>query len=132
MAGCNWVATLHLTPMCIGSGSWARWMCSDGMPMVQTNTRANTWFEEALNRMGPDSGHDHVRRADRSDTLLRWLRQMFRSLCSDDTPMVRRAAAQHLGRFAETMEPDFIAQELVPTFQSLSMDGEPVQDLGIF
>ena len=54
---------------------------------------------------------------------------MFRSLCSDDTPMVRRAAAQHLGRFAETMEPDFIAQELVPTFQSLSMDGEPVQSL---
>ena len=40
--------------------------------------------------------------------------------------MVRRAAAQHLGKFAETMEPDFIAQELVPTFQSLSADGAPV------
>ena len=30
----------------------------------------------------------------------------------------------HLGKFAETMEPDFVAQELVPTFQSLSADGE--------
>lgn len=52
------------------------------------------------------------------------LRQLFGKLCRDDTPMVRRAAAFRLGKFAETMEPDLISKELIPLFQDLTQDGE--------
>ena len=53
------------------------------------------------------------------------LRALFRTLSSDDTPMVRRAAASSLGKFAATVEPDSIAKDLLPQFQALSMDGAP-------
>ena len=52
------------------------------------------------------------------------LRQLFRNLGKDDTPMVRRAAAQRLGKFAETVEPVYVAKELVPVFNDLTQDGE--------
>ena len=52
------------------------------------------------------------------------LRAMYRELCGDDTPMVRRAAASNLGRFAEVMEPEMINKELIQQFQNLTVDGE--------
>ena len=51
------------------------------------------------------------------------LRTMFRALSSDDTPMVRRAAASNLGKFGAVVEPDFLAKDLLPQFQALSNDG---------
>lgn len=47
---------------------------------------------------------------------------MFKSLCQDDTPMVRRAAASKLGEFAKVIEPDYLRQELVPLFTNLAND----------
>ena len=41
----------------------------------------------------------------------------------DETPMVRRAAAHKLGRFAEVVEPPYISRELIPSFQDLTQDG---------
>lgn len=52
------------------------------------------------------------------------LRAMYRELCSDDTPMVRRSAASNLGKFAEVVEPEMISKELIPQFQNLTVDGE--------
>lgn len=52
------------------------------------------------------------------------LRSLFRTLSTDDTPMVRRAAASNLGKFGATVEPDNLAKDLLPQFQALSMDGE--------
>ena len=50
------------------------------------------------------------------------LRQLFRTLCSDDTPMVRRAAAGRLGEFAAAIELDYVKSELVPLFATLVTD----------
>lgn len=46
----------------------------------------------------------------------------FRSLCSDDTPMVRRAAASKLGEFAKVLELDSVKTEIVPLFTNLASD----------
>ena len=50
------------------------------------------------------------------------LRGLFASLCKDDTPMVRRSAAQALGAFAAVVEPDAATAELVPLFLGLCQD----------
>uniref|UniRef100_A0A2K6PR16 Protein phosphatase 2 scaffold subunit Abeta n=1 Tax=Rhinopithecus roxellana TaxID=61622 RepID=A0A2K6PR16_RHIRO len=50
------------------------------------------------------------------------IRQQFRSLCSDDTPMVRRAAASKLGEFAKALELDSVKSEIVPLFTNLASD----------
>jgi serine/threonine-protein phosphatase 2A regulatory subunit A len=53
------------------------------------------------------------------------LRELFGQLCRDDTPMVRRAAAQKLGGFAQAVERDFVSRELLPMFTDLTQDGKP-------
>ncbi|KAL4228740.1 protein phosphatase 2 [Mactra antiquata] len=50
------------------------------------------------------------------------LRQHFRNLCGDDTPMVRRAAAGKLGEFAKVVELDYLKSELIPLFINLAQD----------
>lgn len=52
------------------------------------------------------------------------LRQLYGKLCRDDTPMVRRAAAFRLGKFADTVEPELVSKEIVPLFQDLTQDGK--------
>lgn len=52
------------------------------------------------------------------------LRQHFRVLCSDDTPMVRRAAASRLGQFAKVMTLDLVKTEIVPLFAQLAGDDQ--------
>ena len=55
----------------------------------------------------------------------------FRSLCGDDTPMVRRAAAGKLGEFAKAVETEYLKSDLIPLFTTLASDeqvgGRPVQ-----
>lgn len=51
---------------------------------------------------------------------------LFRTLCRDDTPMVRRAAASKLGEFAKVFEADFLRDELLQMFMDLASD-EQVQ-----
>jgi len=50
------------------------------------------------------------------------LRNFFRNLCQDDTPMVRRAAAGKLGEFAKVVELDSLKNDLIPMFSSLAQD----------
>uniref|UniRef100_A0A6S9ACQ1 TOG domain-containing protein n=2 Tax=Ditylum brightwellii TaxID=49249 RepID=A0A6S9ACQ1_9STRA len=75
----------------------------------------------------------------------RELRILYKDLCEDDTPMVRRSAARHLGKFIEAVAnlstspsdlstaipskiamPDdlrrMVVEEMVPLFRTLSMD----------
>ena len=52
------------------------------------------------------------------------LRQHFRALCSDDTPMVRRAAASRLGQFAKVLPLEFVKSEIVPLFSQLAADDQ--------
>jgi serine/threonine-protein phosphatase 2A regulatory subunit A len=51
------------------------------------------------------------------------LRSLFRVLSQDDTPMVRRAAAQSLGGIAEVVEPHALSQDICPIFLKLTQDG---------
>ncbi|NXS83363.1 2AAA phosphatase, partial [Erpornis zantholeuca] len=46
----------------------------------------------------------------------------FRNLCSDDTPMVRRAAASKLGEFAKVLELEHVKSEIIPMFSNLASD----------
>ncbi|ELW64244.1 Serine/threonine-protein phosphatase 2A 65 kDa regulatory subunit A beta isoform [Tupaia chinensis] len=57
-----------------------------------------------------------------SNAIKAEIRQHFRSLCSDDTPMVRRAAASKLGEFAKVLELDSVKNEIVPLFTNLASD----------
>ena len=51
-----------------------------------------------------------------------YLPRYFRNLCSDDTPMVRRAAASKLGEFAKVLELDNVKSEIIPMFSNLASD----------
>ncbi|PIO77760.1 HEAT repeat protein [Teladorsagia circumcincta] len=50
------------------------------------------------------------------------LRSLFRQMCRDDTPMVRRAAAANFGDFAKVLERDYLIDELHAVFCDLAVD----------
>jgi len=50
------------------------------------------------------------------------LRQNFRNLCADDTPMVRRAAAGKLGEFAKVVEAEYLKSDFIQLFTMLASD----------
>jgi len=52
------------------------------------------------------------------------LRGLFKVLCNDDTPMVRRAAAGKLAVFIESVELEFIKSDLIPLLQGFASDDE--------
>lgn len=51
------------------------------------------------------------------------LRTIFGQLCQDDMPMVRRAAATNLGKFASTVEPSHLKTNIMSMFEDLTQDG---------
>ena len=50
------------------------------------------------------------------------LRKTYAQLCADETPMTRRAAAQHLGAFAGEIEPEHVRGEIMTLFKQLTTD----------
>ena len=50
------------------------------------------------------------------------LRALFRSLCGDDTPMVRRAVAAKLGEFSKIVEPEYLRSEIIEQWSRLASD----------
>lgn len=44
-------------------------------------------------------------------------------MCQDDTPMVRRAAASNLGKFAATIEQHHLKTDIMSMFEDLTQDG---------
>ncbi|PIO16566.1 hypothetical protein AB205_0161090, partial [Aquarana catesbeiana] len=65
-----------------------------------------------------------------SSTIKAELRQHFRNLCSDDTPMVRRAAASKLGEFAKVLELEYVKSEIIPMFSNLASDEQLQKAVG--
>lgn len=51
------------------------------------------------------------------------LRTIYGQLCQDDMPMVRRAAATNLGKFAATVETSHLKTNIMPMFEDLTQDG---------
>ncbi|CAH8608246.1 unnamed protein product [Heterobilharzia americana] len=68
-----------------------------------------------------------------SNTVRADLRRAFKQLCTDDTPMVRRAAASRLGEMARCMELDALRSDLLPLLLPLSQqdDQDSVRLLGV-
>lgn len=54
------------------------------------------------------------------------LRSIYSQLCQDDMPMVRRAAATNLGKFAATVEPAHLKTDIMSMFEDLTQDGNLV------
>ncbi|KAF5014742.1 hypothetical protein F66182_14172, partial [Fusarium sp. NRRL 66182] len=52
------------------------------------------------------------------------LRQNFGSLVHDETPMVRRQAANNLSKFVKELNPAVIIEEIIPLFQYLTSDDQ--------
>jgi serine/threonine-protein phosphatase 2A regulatory subunit A len=52
------------------------------------------------------------------------LRQQFGQLVHDDTPMVRRQAANNLAKFVKAMPAAIVIEEMIPLFQHLASDDQ--------
>ncbi|DAZ97933.1 TPA: hypothetical protein N0F65_006358 [Lagenidium giganteum] len=52
------------------------------------------------------------------------LRDLFQLMCNDDTPMVRRAAATNIGKFAGKLEKEHISTLVLPLFKALTSDDQ--------
>lgn len=52
------------------------------------------------------------------------LRSIYSQLCQDDMPMVRRAAASNLGKFAATVEAAHLKTDIMSMFEDLTQDGK--------
>ncbi|EQC25018.1 hypothetical protein SDRG_17095 [Saprolegnia diclina VS20] len=52
------------------------------------------------------------------------LRDLYTTLCGDDTPMVRRAAALNIGKFGAKMEKDIFVSTILPLFKVLTGDDQ--------
>lgn len=48
----------------------------------------------------------------------------FKTLCCDDTPMVRRAAAGNIGDFAKAVEVEFVKSDIIFAFTELARDDQ--------
>jgi serine/threonine-protein phosphatase 2A regulatory subunit A len=81
---------------------------------------AGEWFTARISACGLFAGGYPKASAQ----LKQELRALYGQLCHDETPMVRRAAAQKLGGFAKVAEQESVASELMPLFNDLFGDGE--------
>lgn len=52
------------------------------------------------------------------------LRDLFQTMCNDDTPMVRRAAAMNIGKLAAQLEKEHVISLIVPLFKALTSDDQ--------
>jgi serine/threonine-protein phosphatase 2A regulatory subunit A len=52
------------------------------------------------------------------------LRQQYSLMVHDETPMVRRQAANNLAKFVKAMQPAVISEEVIPLFQHLANDDQ--------
>lgn len=66
----------------------------------------------------------HIAYPSASETLKAELRSVFSQLCQDDMPMVRRAAASNLGKFAATVEAAHLKTDIMQIFEDLTQDGK--------
>ncbi|SCV68556.1 BQ2448_677 [Microbotryum intermedium] len=75
-----------------------------------SRTSATSLFAAAYPRAAPATRDD--------------MRKMYTKLCTDDTPMVRRAAAKELGPFSKTVSHEHLLNDLLPAFRKLSQDDQ--------
>lgn len=80
---------------------------------------AGEWFTSRVS----SCGLFHIAYPSAPDQLKAELRSMYSQFCQDDMPMVRRAAALNLGKFAATIEPNQLKTDILSLFEDLTRDG---------
>jgi serine/threonine-protein phosphatase 2A regulatory subunit A len=80
---------------------------------------AGEWFTARVS----SCGLFHIAYPSAPDQLKTELRTIYGQLCQDDMPMVRRAAASNLGKFAATVEQSHLKTEIMSIFDDLTQDG---------
>mmetsp|Transcript_12485 Transcript_12485/g.27112 ORF Transcript_12485/g.27112 Transcript_12485/m.27112 type:complete len:688 (+) Transcript_12485:154-2217(+) len=139
-----------IVPLLLPGGSY-----DDGAPfalLLATSKRLGSadWFTAKVSAAGILPAmyafwNAHAPKGDSANEAKQELRTLFKDLSEDDTPMVRRSAAKHLGRFVEAVagltdtadnlvkggkgqpvivdeNKRLVTYELVPIFQALSSD----------
>ena len=92
------------------------------VPLIERLAQGD-WFTARVSACGLFA--TAFERSEESQLELRnTLTGMFRDLCADETPMVRRAAAQNLGKIAIVSSGDFIVNELLTMFAALTSDDQ--------
>lgn len=89
------------------------------VPMVLRLSKAD-WFTSKVSATGLYSVP--YKRA--SQSLQQSLRQYFGVLVHDETPMVRRQAANNLAKFVKEMNTTVVIEEMIPLFQYLASDDQ--------
>lgn len=89
------------------------------VPLVLHLSKAD-WFTSKVSATGLYS--TPYRKA--AEALQQSLRQHFGNLVHDETPMVRRQAANNLAKFVKEMQTDVIIDEMIPLFQYLANDDQ--------
>lgn len=89
------------------------------VPMVLRLSKAD-WFTSKVSATGLYS----VPYEKATPSLQQSLRQYFSGLVHDETPMVRRQAANNLSKFTKEMNTQVIIDEIIPLFQYLASDDQ--------
>jgi serine/threonine-protein phosphatase 2A regulatory subunit A len=80
---------------------------------------AGEWFTARVSACG----FFHIAYPSAPEPLKGELRTIYGQLCQDDMPMVRRAAASNLGKFAATIEQSHLKTKIMSIFDDLTHDG---------
>lgn len=89
------------------------------IPLIVRLSKAD-WFTSKISA----TGLYNVPYSKASQTSQEGLRQQFGQLVHDETPMVRRQAANNLAKFVKEMPADTVISEMIPLFQHLSNDDQ--------
>ena len=94
--------------------------CSHNTISVTQRLAAGEWFTARVS----SCGLFHIAYPSAPEALKTELRTIYSQLCQDDMPMVRRAAATNLGKFAATVEAAHMKTDIMSMFEDLTQDGK--------
>ncbi|KAL8810396.1 MAG: hypothetical protein Q9223_002462 [Gallowayella weberi] len=89
------------------------------IPLTVRLSKAD-WFTSKISA----TGLYNVPYSKASHTSQKGLRQQFGQLVHDETPMVRRQAANNLAKFVKEMPASIVIEEMIPLFQHLASDDQ--------
>ncbi|KAL8720614.1 MAG: hypothetical protein Q9225_002550 [Loekoesia sp. 1 TL-2023] len=89
------------------------------IPLIVRLSKAD-WFTSKISA----TGLYNVPYSKASQTSQEGLRQQFSQLVHDETPMVRRQAANNLAKFVKEMPASTVINEMIPLFQHLANDDQ--------
>jgi serine/threonine-protein phosphatase 2A regulatory subunit A len=89
------------------------------IPLIVRLSKAD-WFTSKISA----TGLYNTPYAKATATSQEGLRKQFGSLVHDDTPMVRRQAANNLAKFVKAMPATIVIEEMIPLFEHLANDDQ--------